>query len=143
MATGIVRVPALHVAWQISATFILVCFAWIFFRAPDLTTALLIVKKIAYWPIQKALSGLTAMHLMAPAEEAVRLLGTKVFDVPRFQYTILWIVIFSLWFALEEFKGLKFSGLARWQRWATYYMACIVIVVFGNFGTRQFIYFQF
>lgn len=141
--TGIVSFPALHIAWQISTTFVLVCFAWIFFRAPDLSTALLIVDKIVRWPIQKAMSGLAAVHLMTPAADTIHLLGTKVFDTPRFHYTILWLALFSIWLALEEFNRLKFSDLARWQRWVAYYGACITIIIFGNFGTRQFIYFQF
>jgi hypothetical protein len=37
----------------------------------------------------------------------------------------------------------RFSEKPAWIRWPTYYFVLLAILLFGNFGAKQFIYFQF
>jgi hypothetical protein len=128
---GLSNRPVLHTVWQILATFGLVCLAWIFFRAADASTAMMIIGSI----------GQTVLGLGAPDDGA--LMGTSFFHEPRFYFAIATVALFGIWDARKEYGDIRFSSLARWQRWGMYYAACLSILLIGNLGNKQFIYFQF
>ena len=122
--------------FNIIITFILVDFAWIFFRAPDIETAFTIIKQMfSIWnPWIFFDNSLYDMGL-----------DRKDFWVLCFSVMILWAVSF-----MQE-RGIKIrEELAKQNlifRWIIYYAAIIFIIVFGIYGPEydasQFIYFQF
>jgi len=124
--------------WQTLATFALVCFAWIFFRASDMTAALTIVSSIT----ETALHPLAQLFGAAPLAFAGKTTIAS-FGEPRFCFAFAALVLFGLWEIRREYRDINFAELAVWQRWSAYYAACLAIVVIGNMGNKQFIYFQF
>ena len=138
-ALGLTAHPALHTAWRIAVTFVLVCLAWVFFRANDVSSAFLIVGTIG----SDAFAGLGHMVGLAPAPVAADAVGLSFFDEPRFYFACLGAALFMAWEFRNEHGSLRFASFARWQRWGFYYAACLAILVIGNLGNKQFIYFQF
>ena len=65
------------------------------------------------------------------------------FNEPRFYFALTALALFYLWDIRREYRDINFAELAGWQRWGVYYAACVAIVVIGNMGNKQFIYFQF
>jgi D-alanyl-lipoteichoic acid acyltransferase DltB (MBOAT superfamily) len=145
-AVGLVRldrIPTLHTVVQVAVTFCCVCFAWIFFRAADFSTALSIIGSMGQALVQKTSYPLGLLGLMTPIGSAGQLIGTHFFDGPRFHYTLVVIAIFGIWELRREFGQVRFSELLLWQRWTVYYAACFALLLIGNMGNKQFIYFQF
>ena len=122
--------------FNIIITFILVDFAWIFFRAPDLLTGVTIIKQMfSVWnPWIFFDNSLYEMGL-----------DRKDFWVLCFSVLILWVVSF-----MQE-RGIKIrEELAKQNlvfRWIIYWTAVSFILIFGIYGAgyneSQFIYFQF
>lgn len=123
---GLTRVPWLHQLVQMTVTFALVAFAWIFFRAETIADALYIATHL--------LSGLSP---------------TGLFDLglSRLEFGIAvaaLVVLFGVEF-LQRHGSLR-ERLARqpvWVRWAAYYALVMSILLLGNFTQQTFIYFQF
>ncbi|MBQ0016217.1 MAG: MBOAT family protein [Bacteroidales bacterium] len=103
-------------------TFVVVAFTWLFFRAPDLECARLMVCRI-----------LTAGGSLY--------VGSMTLLVS----VVLGVVL--LWFKdLKEHHGWRFGLLHSRHavvRYMSVVMLIVVILVFGNFDNQQFIYFQF
>jgi D-alanyl-lipoteichoic acid acyltransferase DltB (MBOAT superfamily) len=130
---GFDRIPRLHHYLKVLVTFCLVCFAWIFFRANSISDALYIIA-----------------HLFTGWE------GIFNFDV--FKNIPLWKPLkFELMIGVASIGVLtvvhllqsrgsvieKLSQKPIWVRWSVYYSIILSILLFGNFGSKQFIYFQF
>jgi D-alanyl-lipoteichoic acid acyltransferase DltB (MBOAT superfamily) len=130
---GFDRIPRLHHYLKVLVTFCLVCFAWIFFRANSISDALYIIS-----------------HLFTGWE------GIFNFDV--FKNIPLWKPLkFELMVGVPSIGVLtvvhllqsrgsviqKLSQKPIWIRWSVYYFIILSILLFGNFGSKQFIYFQF
>ena len=120
---GIDKLPILNQSLQIVTTFILACFAWIFFRANNVTDAFNIIKKISTFkgPI-------------------------FIEDPSMIIYPVL--AIFLLLFVelkQEYYKGgFSFLNNSNWVlRNLSYTALIILILLFGVFDGGQFIYFQF
>lgn len=122
--------------FNIIITFILVDFAWIFFRAPDINTAITMIQQMfSVWnPWIFFDNSLYDMGL-----------DRKDFWVLCFSVVILWVVSF-----MQE-KGIKIrEELAKQNfifRVLVYTIAVLFILIFGIYGPEynesQFIYFQF
>jgi D-alanyl-lipoteichoic acid acyltransferase DltB (MBOAT superfamily) len=112
-------------------TFILVTFAWIFFRAKDLHTALYIIKHIF---IGLPEIGYKLIH----HQSVIETLG------PIKKSIILIIFLETVHYIQSK---TNISALVKKQkfyiRWALYYALIITILYWGVFEKRQFIYFQF
>lgn len=118
--------PSIKELSFISLTFGLTVFAWIFFRAKN---------------IQHAISYISEIF------------SHSLFIIPKFAdmggalRTIILVVIFVLieWhgregqYAIENINKLKSKVLKT----VFIYMIAVTIIIFGNFGTNAFIYFQF
>jgi D-alanyl-lipoteichoic acid acyltransferase DltB (MBOAT superfamily) len=124
------REPAQPSFWRqaghILLTFHLVTFAWIFFRANSVGEAFYIATHLFTTFDVSSLYGLEGGHynlsfalILIAFLLGVQLLHTKK-DIPRL-------------FALQPV----------WLRWAVYYAFIFTILAFGQFGTVEFIYFQF
>ncbi|MFT6167887.1 MAG: D-alanyl-lipoteichoic acid acyltransferase DltB (MBOAT superfamily) [Vicingaceae bacterium] len=117
--------PTLREFSQIVLTFGLVVFAWIFFRAENISHALSIVKEIF------TLSSISVPQILTP----------KI----KMAYTLLLLGLFIIveWKNREEQFGLAIHKLNKPLRWFFYTSVLLLIITFGNFGKNEFIYFQF
>jgi D-alanyl-lipoteichoic acid acyltransferase DltB (MBOAT superfamily) len=111
---------------QVGLTLVLVCLAWVFFRAPGIADALRII---------------TGMFRLAAAPSAVAVVGWRVF-------VLLWGLIAIVLLAdLKERREriYTFVGrLPRWARWSLYTLTLWAVGIASVFNVRQeFIYFQF
>jgi D-alanyl-lipoteichoic acid acyltransferase DltB (MBOAT superfamily) len=125
-----VKLPSAVLAiLKIFITFNLVSFAWIFFRANSLADATYI-----------------ATHLFSNFELRISLYGTMPGGVFEFAIALLAILLMELVHWLQMTKGSIrhiISSQPVWFRWSVYYALVLLIIMFGNFGLTEFIYFQF
>ncbi|MEI6752106.1 MAG: MBOAT family O-acyltransferase [Paludibacter sp.] len=119
---GLDRLPRIHNGIQISITFVLACFAWIFFRANNVQDAFSIIKKI-----------------FEPK-------GSLFIDNSTLFYSFIAISILFLIESKKEYYKGHFSFLEN-KSWLirnlTYASLIIIILIMGVFDGGQFIYFQF
>ncbi len=117
-------------------TFLLVCFAWIFFRSENMSQSVEAVRKIFtdFRPWTLYNGGITSMGL----------------DIANL--TVLFgAVILQIFVSLTEHKGISVAGTVEqmhvFARWPLYLMLLFSVLVFGIYGpgfeASQFIYFQF
>jgi len=121
------RVPIVYALLQVSVTFTLVAFAWIFFRATNLADALYIV------------THLFAAPFLPPDLFALGL------DKLEFQIALLTIGILEIVQMWQRNPGwqTQFARQPAWVRWSAYYALMISIVLLGIFRQQEFIYFRF
>lgn len=118
---------ALHVI----ATFVLIDFAWIFFRADSLHDASDVVRR--------SFSGLSSL---SRPSLVLADLGTSARDLVIVGGATLIMCLVDLFAERTDLvEWLRQRPLA--MRWSVYYVVALTIVVLGHFGGQQFIYFQF
>jgi hypothetical protein len=130
--------PACYRFLRTCVTFVLISFAWIFFRAKTFADARYIAGHLG--------SGLTQLpaQLRNPAFQKVNILMRL--DKTEFLIAVAAICVL---FAVELLQsrvsiGGFLSAQPAWLRWSFYYAAIVVLVFFGAFSSSQeFIYFQF
>jgi alginate O-acetyltransferase complex protein AlgI len=124
------RVPVMHAALQVAFVFLIVCVAWVFFRASTMHDARTILSTIASGAglsPRAALVSLSAAGLQLPTLMGAAALaaGLLLFD-----------------FAVEHRLSPDwFDRRPIWIRWGAYYAG--VALVLALLGDQQFIYFQF
>ncbi len=104
--------------FQICRTFILIAFAWIFFRATSLSHAVGYISHI----------------------------GTGSWLAPLRHTKGLWYVLLIIvidWIQREKLHPLEISKLPQYTRWSIYYLITLLILFIGKTGHVPFIYFQF
>ncbi|MDR2235756.1 MAG: MBOAT family protein [Chryseobacterium sp.] len=112
--------PSFREIWGISMTFLLTCFAWIFFRAESVSSAIQYIKGI-----------FNESLLVFPSEFRPVLAG-------------LIMVMFSFeWINRTRDHGLKLHERKPMVQAAVYIVVAYLILNFANFGSNEFIYFQF
>lgn len=125
-----------HRFFKVVVTYLLVTFAWIFFRAGDATTAMSCVKSI-----------FTANNPWVLFDNSLYELGL---DWKNFQVMLLSIGILGI-AEYCKYKGIiireNLVNQNLWFRWLVYIVAIVAIFVFGIYGSAYdeagFIYFQF
>lgn len=127
-AVGLNRMPRLEGLLKIVVTFHLVAIGWVFFRAANLQDA---------WTILgRSLAGIGGGFDVGE-------IGLTGFDLLVGVAAVAGLELFQ-WLAASRGDGL---GWVRrrpvWIRWSVYYALAGVLVLFGKFGSQQFIYFQF
>ncbi len=122
---------------EIAVTFTLVDFAWIFFRAGSISTAILYCKRIfTKWDPWSLFNG------------AIYELGLDRFEFKVLAVSVLVLVLTEL---LRYFRGQSITVFLReqciWFRWMVLLLLICAIFVYGIYGiefeSSQFIYFQF
>jgi len=114
--------PTLKELLTITLTFCLTTFAWIFFRSDNVSFAFKYISKI-YSP--------------------------TLFSIPQlFPVTLIILIVVCMcveWFGREQEYGLQIANKvnSKFLRIAGYYTIVLLILIFGNFSSNQFIYFQF
>lgn len=130
-AIGPPRFPRITRPLQVAGTFGLVCFAWIFFRAPTTSDALSVISQLPSGWGQLLSSGRLGMNL--PYDELfVASIAVVVVEIVH----------------LLQIRGSVSTMLARQPalvRWTLYTAAIVAILIFGKIydQPQQFIYFQF
>ncbi|MBI2722917.1 MAG: MBOAT family protein [Bacteroidetes bacterium] len=146
---GDVRKPKLYKAIQIVTTFLLVSFAWIFFRASDLGSALKFISQCStgYYDY---FSG-----ILKAAEHNKGLALLKTIDplILHRNLTHIWPILFSILILLNfdivlyRNRGIftrAFTIKKLPLRWGFYFLLLFYILFFGSFhNSQEFIYFQF
>ena len=122
---------------KVFITFCLTVFAWIFFRAPSITDALAIVKRI----------------FLKPTPWVMFNGGLYELGLNRTEMNILFIslVVLLLVSLVRRFRGqtvdVFLMGQNLWFEWAVIIVLVMAVFVYGEYGpafdARQFIYFQF
>lgn len=133
-AVGLERLPRTRHALQVGVTFLLVCFAWIFFRAASLPQALDILRRMP--------TGWTDLEVYGGFS---RLVHAMDISVPAFAISVAAIGV-VLW--IEH--RCKDAGVVelldtkpRWMRWLIYISAGFAIMNLGVAEEIPFVYFQF
>lgn len=115
-------------------TFILVSFAWIFFRAENVSDACYIIT-----------------HLFQGVSDNLDINSFRqnIFNLGLNRKEFIIAVVSILFMEFIHFKQRnlklrqKITELPTWIRWSIYYTVIFVIIIFGIFNKSQFIYFQF
>ena len=127
------RVPRLHNYLKVMVTFFLVSFAWIFFRANTISDAIYIISNLfSGWGRGLTFEAFEKMPFGRPLK----------FELVVSLFAIGILLVVHL---IERRENIIdwFSEKPIWVRWSVYYSIILWILLFGNFGSKQFIYFQF
>ncbi len=131
--------------WQRLATFHLVCFAWIFFRAENLDHALEIIRRLPEGVVGFVWNLVTRLHRIGAGEGMLEPLLMRQSEAD-FVLALAGIAVVLLveWRPGRGGETLPLIGRSRPLRWASYYALFFSIVLFGVFTAGSgFIYFRF
>ena len=130
-AIGLDRMPQLHSGIKVGITFLLISFAWIFFRANNLSDAFYIVTHL--------FQGLYDPDMV---HQVVYGFG---FGRQSILLALASIVLLESVHLIQRYKSIQFilSRKPAYLRFSIYMAMILGILTFGDFSTRQFIYFQF
>ncbi len=133
--TGIKAKRHLNNLLNVISTFILVDFAWIFFRANNIKDAFYIVNKLLYIP-----------------SEIIKVIHTKkttFLNIPDFIDVLLPCFACILFLEIAHIVQVKyrledtFDKKSAFLRWSLYYLGIFALIYLGVYEKHQFIYFQF
>jgi D-alanyl-lipoteichoic acid acyltransferase DltB (MBOAT superfamily) len=139
-------------AIQVCVTFILVCFAWVFFRANTMQDAFLIIAKLSRLPLELAgyVQGLSRNGIVMTVRNMFQL-GADVanpiggFGLINFGLSGIFIAVLLtadvLMWKTPEAAIVKQKPLVL--RWAGYYALIFAILFSWDAGSTEFIYFTF
>lgn len=138
--------PRIHHAIRITITFILVSFAWIFFRANTIGDALYIIREmprgVAYY-LSNSFCFMLTERRFAPLFDLLRSMDI---DIPRLVLLLFPIGILELinnMYTSEPLVHDKMRHLHGFLRFFFYFFIIMCILLLGKFAATQFIYFQF
>ncbi|MFZ2540130.1 MAG: MBOAT family O-acyltransferase [Oscillospiraceae bacterium] len=124
-----------HKLFKTLFTFLLVDFAWVFFRADSLTIALKMIKSIAR-PYQQS----------TPILETLHSLGLNTANFNLLIVCVLMLILIS-YLQTKFFIREKLAKQNLWFRWLIYFGALTAVIIFGIYGpgfdSNQFIYLHF
>ena len=132
---GLNKLPRLNSVLQILTTFFLTTFAWIFFKARTFSEAIYVIK---YSMIGSINTFQEFLH-----HKKIRLhLGLRYRDI--FIAIILIILLVMIHIMQNKYRIREWiSTKPIYIRWCIYYAFVLIILFFGVFEDREFIYFQF
>ncbi len=124
-AIGLNKFPNALKLVQVTITFALVSFAWIFFRANSLNDAIYIATHLITLDVLNLANVFTFLNM------------TKV--------ALAAIVVLEIVQLVQRRGSLRAMIAAQptWVRWAIYYLLVMSILLLGKFAEQKFIYFQF
>jgi D-alanyl-lipoteichoic acid acyltransferase DltB (MBOAT superfamily) len=120
---------------QVFITFVLVAFAWIFFRAKTV--------KLAFYITRHIFTGLpAAFNSLKKGSSALATINTSRGELLLSVGLILFLETVHY---LQRKNNLSqlFMKQSSWIRWSAYYTAILAIILLGVYKNQQFIYFQF
>ena len=134
--TGIINYKKSYNGFQVLITFLLVCFAWIFFRAPNLYSALQIISNLfTGWGHESLDTSIWALQNILNHQ------GITLTDSVLILLLIPSVIITEQYFQKHPSDFLfKFPVVVRW---GIYYGLVLLICYFGRAEINTFVYFQF
>jgi len=115
--------PGFRDAMNIGVTFLLVCFAWIFFRAATIAEA------------GEYIQGIVTQRFY---------LGNELKFFPMYVPLIVGVMMLVEWMYRNSDVEHLFEGISiKPARYALYFSLLFIILMFGSFQESSFIYFQF
>lgn len=121
-------------AWQAAVTFLLVTFAWIFFRAATLADAATVIGSLFRFDPAAFWNGSAFQLGLDQPEMAAAVIG-------------LLIVLAVDWLSRKKKLIQSVLSFRTSARWAFYITAVMILIIFGIYGSQydaqQFIYYQF
>jgi len=132
---GLVNHPTLNKYLQIAITFVLVDFAWIFFRANSLNDA--------WYIINNLFAGI--VHQISSAGMLSDSLSGFGFSKYELAIAVGFILIMEAIHLIQRHGSIRHMMRDKpiWFRWALYYVLVFMILSFGIYGKSEFLYFQF
>jgi len=132
---GLVNYPNLNKYLQIGITFVLVDFAWIFFRANSLTDA--------WYIINNLFAGI--VHQISSAGMLSDSLSGFGFSKYELAIAVGVILIMEAIHLIQRNGSIRYMMRDKpiWFRWSLYYVLVFMILSFGIYGKSEFLYFQF
>jgi alginate O-acetyltransferase complex protein AlgI len=128
---GLSKLPILNKCCKVIITFSLICFSWIFFRATNLKEA---------WYIATHL--FKGLNLKSAVEVLSNMKGLEAIE---FQIMGISLLILGAVELIQRYGSIR-SMIAKqpiYVRWGLYYSVVMTILLFGEYGSREFIYFTF
>ena len=125
----------LNKIFDVSITFILVAFAWIFFRSNNINDAIYVVSNL----------NLNVAGLLNLDELSMQFRGLGLFkeDIIKCMFLILMLCLYSTYERSEDVWK-KLQKKPRWIRWSIYYILVYgILFVAPHSNVNNFIYFQF
>jgi len=123
-----------HKLYQISATFILASFAWIFFRANNFSEAIYIVTHL-FKDID--ISNFNELKLQ------FRGMGIFISDILICSFLIILMEVYHF-FERKEDVWIQLNKKSMWIRWSVYYILLFALLFLAPYSkVNNFIYFQF
>lgn len=148
--TILARFPGFCRAVMVMLTFSMVCWAWVMFRAENITQALAIWSSIAHIPVE------TYDYLKSVAYEGIAFAPVTAFGLTWLAETSgklsllpIYVFVLTAIYLLVSFRlrrcddGPAFAEWGTQYRWSVYFFALAGIALLGRFGATTFIYFQF
>lgn len=126
LLTGMHRCPFVAKCLAVLVTFHLVCFAWIFFRAVSLEQAVFIISQFK-----------SDFHI-----RDLLMLPLPLYDLLIAGGAICLMEGIHFWQRRQSIRD-RILSMPTAARWTVYYGLVLVILIFGEFSGKQFIYFQF
>lgn len=141
---GLSRFPRFSRFVSVVATFHLVTFTWIFFRAERISDAFIIIKNIA--SINLATFSDFIGHFLLSFGE-MRIMNADIFQLYELRIAVYAILLMEIVHLIQE-RGVpvfnKLKNRPIYLRWSCYAGLVFIILAFGRFAEeQQFIYFQF
>jgi D-alanyl-lipoteichoic acid acyltransferase DltB (MBOAT superfamily) len=148
--TAFARNPRAFKLLSVLLTFSMVCWAWVMFRAETLAQGLAIWKSLAGIPIevvvyvtQLVIDRVSFSPLAASGLTWLVFPSGKLSLMPAYLLLLTCAYFYLAYRYRSCDDGEGFAAAPKAFRWATYFSALTGIVLLGNFGAAQFIYFQF
>ncbi len=139
---GLSKFPNIHKCLKVSITFLLTCFAWIFFRASSISDAFYIIINICTGTLETLSAIFQGNKLLL-----LDLLGQGRLGLDRNGLLVAFsVIIFMEVVHLIQRRGsirCMLSSKPLWFRWSLYYAMVITVFLLGSFEKQEFIYFQF
>ena len=133
-ALNLVKHPRLLRAIDAIIVFVLVDFAWIFFRANNLSDAKYVITHLFSFNFSHGVANALKGNMYKAGMQPVEFLCS------------VFLILFLLFFESQEHSSRDFEIVNKrpvYVRWAIYYLVLLAIMFYGVFDNSQFIYFQF
>ena len=125
----------LNKIFDVSITFILVAFAWIFFRSNNINDAIYVIGNLNF--------NVTELLNLGELNMQFRGLGLFKEDIIKCMFLILMLCLYSTYERSEDVWK-KLQKKPRWIRWSIYYILVYgILFVAPHSNVNNFIYFQF
>jgi len=137
------KFSSFHKLISVCLTFLLINFSWIFFRANSLNDALYIISHL-FSGIFLYLKGAFINIIHLKIFDAVNPLFLSGNRLDMYLNLLFIIILFTVQLIQRKHEiTVLIANKPLIVRWALYLMLILVILVFGKFESRQFIYMQF